>query len=376
MKLKHYLGMTILGLLVILLFYSELINRGAFGEQAPQQEKEQTAEFITKDMFSQEISQIDDKINNLGVKISDLEESTKELLLKRQVLDENIKLFIDNKIAEKFGPAKSDLSKTIFSALYTLLITLLVILIGSGFAIYFVVRRRLESLVKNRVNESIRLAREQLERSIDQRETEFDKKLEKATQRIERDRSLFMARLERAAGYMFWQLFTVEQAKGESTGSEESNASLNNSNNSTETTAKKLLKMAIERARRSLEYVKDLPETESEYKKAIYACKGNLVYFLAEAAGIKEFGLTKQDKNQALELARGILAVASKQNFPEDYYDLRESSGYALWQLAEEGDTVSKQKARAIIRELLDDFTIPSAWRENAQKKWTALFEG
>lgn len=49
MKLKHYLGMTSLGLLAILLLCSGLINRRAFGELAPTGKEDQVAEFVTKD---------------------------------------------------------------------------------------------------------------------------------------------------------------------------------------------------------------------------------------------------------------------------------------------------------------------------------------
>ncbi len=228
-----------------------------------------------------------------------------------------------------------------------LLTIFLAILAGLGLLVFLVLRGAIEKTVERRIG--------------------------KATQRIEKDRTLFMTNLQRVMGYMFWQLFKVEQTRGQGKGTKESDTNLDSSNKSTETTTRMLLNMAIERTRRSLEYAKHLPETESEYKKAIHICKSNLIYFLAEATRVKGIALTKQRKEQALELTKEILAVASKQDYPKEYHNLQESCAYALWHLTEEGDTISKQKARDIIHGLLADPYIPFAWRKRIKRKWVTL---
>ena len=157
-------------------------------------------------------------------------------------------------------------------------------------------------------------------------------------------------------GFLFWNLFEVEKKKenGENT-----------------PVSKALVRLAIERAEKSLDYAKKLPE--NEYIIDIYRCKSNWVYFLADGAKIG-VELTKKDKERALILSNELFKNVSKQDYP-DYYEYQENCAWALQQLSEKKDEVSKQKAGNIIRELLKDESIPHTRREEIEKKWAPFLE-
>ena len=97
------------------------------------------------------------------------------------------------------------------------------------------------------------------------------------------------------------------------------------------------------------------------------------MYFLADGAKIG-VELTKKDKERALILSNELFKNVSKQDYP-DYYEYQEKCAWALQQLSEKKDEVSKQKAGNIIRELLKDESIPHTRREEIEKKWAPFLE-
>lgn len=222
---------------------------------------------------------------------------------------------------------KSDDKYDVFVTLFLIFFTILGLL---GYGMYIWIRGKLES----RLNE----------------------RLQKEEQEIEKTQNLFRARLQRNMGFLFWNLFEVEKKKenGENT-----------------PVSKELVRLAIERAEKSLDYAKELPE--NEYIIDIYRCKSNWVYFLADGAKIG-VELTKKDKERALILSNELFKNVSKQDYP-DYYEYQENCAWALQQLSEKKDEVSKQKAGNIIRELLKDESIPHTRREEIEKKWAPFLE-
>ena len=222
---------------------------------------------------------------------------------------------------------KSDDKYDVFVTLFLIFFTILGLL---GYGMYIWIRGKLES----RLNEM----------------------LQKEEQETENTQNLFRARLQRNMGFLFWNLFEVEKKKenGENT-----------------PVSKELVRLAIERAEKSLDYAKKLPE--NEYIIDIYRCKSNWVYFLADGAKIG-VELTKKDKERALILSNELFKNVSKQDYP-DYYEYQEKCAWALQQLSEKKDEVSKQKAGNIIRELLKDESIPHTRREEIEKKWAPFLE-
>ena len=189
-------------------------------------------------------------------------------------------------------------------------------------------------------------------------ESSLNERLQKEEQEIENSRNLFMARIQKNMGYIFWELFEVEKTKEEGKNTQ---------------VLKELITLAIERAEISLNVAKKLPK--NEYKEDINQCKANWVYFLAEAARIQGAEVTKQAKEQALKFVNEILTEVSKQDFPTDYYHYQESCAWALQHLSEGEDKISKQKADDIIYELQKDESIPYAWREENKEKWAHVLK-
>lgn len=223
---------------------------------------------------------------------------------------------------------KSDDKYDVFVTLFLIFFTILGLL---GYGMYIWIRGKLES----RLNE----------------------RLQKEEQEIENTQNLFRARLQRNMGFLFWKLFEVEKKKEEGENTQ---------------ILKELITLAIERAEISFDYAKKLPE--NEYKIDIYRCESNWVYFLADAAEINGVELTKADKERALILSNELFKKVSKQDYP-DYYEYQENCAWALQQLSEKKDEVSKQKAVNIIRELLKDESIPHTRREDIEKKWAPFLE-
>lgn len=182
-------------------------------------------------------------------------------------------------------------------------------------------------------------------------ESSLNENLQKEKQRILNAQTLFFASLERYIGYIFWELYeNVEKEKSPPS----------------KRMFKELIELAITHSEKSLELAIKLPE--NEYKNDIYNCKNNWVYLKAEAALIKGFELTKKDKEEVLKIANEILEEVSKPDHFDNYYKLKESSAWVLQHLSEVEDTVSKQKAIAILHELLNDEKIPYSWREKIEK--------
>ena len=216
-----------------------------------------------------------------------------------------------------------------YEVFVTLLIILLSLLGVMGYGVY----KWVESNLESRLNE----------------------RLQKEKQRILNAQTLFFASLERNIGHIFWELYeNVEKEKS----------------SPSKMMSKELIELAITHSEKSLVHAIKLPE--NEYKNDIYNCKNNWVYLKAEAALIKGFELTKNDKEEVLKIANEILEEVSKPDHFDNYYKLKESSAWVLQHLSEEEDTVSKQKAIAIINELLNDEKIPYSWREKIEKKWAA----
>ena len=189
----------------------------------------------------------------------------------------------------------------------------------------------------------------------------------KERQLIKESYTLTTAKIRRNVGYMFWSIFDVEQKRKQK------------SNNNPEDLEyhKSLLKSAIEFARLALKTAQELPTDKDENKKEIYLCMNNLIYFLAEIYKYKfaELELTDKEKEEVLGFVRELLREASKENYPEGFYDCQESSAWALFHLSDEDDIVSKEKAREIIRKLLEDADIPHAWRKDKKKQWKEYFD-
>jgi hypothetical protein len=207
--------------------------------------------------------------------------------------------------------------------------------------------RRTEEEVHTRIKENVI--------EISKREEELSKRTE---EEIKNNQTLFMVRVQRNMGYIFWRLFEVEEKK---------------ENSRSASVSKALIRLAIERAKTSLDFAEELPMNK-KYKEETYKCRTNWMYFLAEAARIKSPDVTNQDKEQALKFVNEILAEVSEQDYP-DYYEYQESCAWALEHLSEEEDKNLKQKAIDIIHELLKDASIPYAWREEIKEKWAPFLE-
>ena len=216
-----------------------------------------------------------------------------------------------------------------YEVFVTLLIILLSLLGVMGYGVYRWVKSNLESSLKE--------------------------SLQKERQRILNDQMSFSASLERHIGLVFWELYDVDNEKS----------------HHSKMMPKELIAHAIAHSEKSVDYAIKLPENE-EYKNDIYNCKSNWIYIKAEAASIKGFELTKNDKEKILNIANEILKEVSKSDHFDNYYRLKESSAWVLQHLSEEKDTVSKQKAIATIYELRNDEKIPYSWREKIEKKWAA----
>ena len=226
---------------------------------------------------------------------------------------------------------------------YDVFVTLLIIILSLIGVMGYGVYRWEESKLESRLHEMV----SKLDSGLNER-------LQKEEQRIQNGQTLFLASLERHVGYIFWELYGVERKKSYPS----------------KIMSKELIELAITHSEISLGYAMKLPE--NEYKIDIDRCKNNWVYLKAEAALIKDFVLTKNDKEKVLKIANEILEEVSKQDYPDTYYRLKESSAWGLQHLSEEEDTVSKQKAIDIFHELLNDENIPYPWREKIGKKWVA----
>jgi len=226
---------------------------------------------------------------------------------------------------------------------YDVFVTLLIIILSLIGVMGYGVYRWEESNLESRLHE--------IESGLDSR---LNERLQKEEQRIQNGQTLFLASLERHVGYIFWELYEVERKK----------------KYPSKIMSKEFIELAITHSEISLGYAMKLPE--NEYKNDIYNCKSNWVYLKAEAALIEGFVLTKNDKEKVLKIANEILEEVCKQDYPDNYYRLKESSAWGLQHLSEEEDTVSKQKAIDIFHELLNDENIRYSWREKIEKKWAA----
>jgi hypothetical protein len=263
-----------------------------------------------------------------------------------------------------FLPTNPPTSATTMSNLLTILIALFALILTSfSVLIYEVLHKEL----KTRITKDIKSTEEKVHERIEAHVKEISERAEELSKRAEEEiknnQTLFMVRVQRNMGYLFWNLFEVEKIK------EKGKITLDST---TKIVSKKLINLAINRAEYSLKFSRELPEIE--YKVDIYRCKSNWIYFLADAVGVKDYKLTKKDKELALKIANEILEDVSKQDYP-DYYEYQENCAWALQRLSEEEDKISKQKAGDIIRELINDLNIPHTRREEIEKKWAPFLE-
>jgi hypothetical protein len=131
-----------------------------------------------------------------------------------------------------------------------------------------------------------------------------------------------------------------------------------------------LIKLAIEKAKRSLDFAEELPMNK-KYKEDIYKCRTNWMYFLAESVRVE--GCEQkimQAKKQALKFSDEILEEVGKVDYMEYYYEYQESCAWALRHLSEDEDKDSKERAHDIIHKLITDRYIRPSWREEIRLKW------
>jgi hypothetical protein len=134
-----------------------------------------------------------------------------------------------------------------------------------------------------------------------------------------------------------------------------------------------LITIAIERAKRSLDFPEEFPIEEN--KEEIYKCRINWAYFLAESVRVEGITRTKRDEKIALKFSNEILDEVSKKDYPKDYYEFQENCAWVLQHFSEKEDKNSKPIAHDIIRELLEDTDIPHFWIEEIKNKWEGIFD-
>lgn len=193
-----------------------------------------------------------------------------------------------------------------------------------------------------------------------------------ATERklIEGYRTLTTATTLRNVGYIAWSVFDAERKRIAKAGGD-LEIELEYS--------KELLITAIHHTKEALGYsdealkiAQELPKQKEKYKREKYLCMSNLVYYLVERNKIKGQELDQTQKSEALDLAKDLLASVSKQNCPEDFYDIQESAAWARYHL---GDDALKQKACEIVHSLLDDADIPKNWHDDITAEWASYLE-
>ena len=217
--------------------------------------------------------------------------------------------------------------------------------------------------IEEHVNEVIKKQEEahsHIEEHVEDAFRRLEELLEKTEKEAENRQILFKTQMLRSLGYTFWKLFRVWEEVKEIKKETPPDSHVKKVSND-------LIKIAIERAKLSLESAEELPE--NEYKMDIYRAKNNWVYFLAEADRIEGFEVTKQDKEQALNFINEILAEVSEKDYPMDYYEYQESCAWALQHLSEDEDK-NKQKAGKIIHKLLNNENIPPTWIKEHEEKW------
>lgn len=177
--------------------------------------------------------------------------------------------------------------------------------------------------------------------------------------------TLFRAQILKSLGHNYWQLFLVwEEVKLKKSAPEIQAKKI----------SERLIRLAIEKAKMSLDSSEKLPE---QYKKDKYQCKNNWIYFLAEAARVKAFEPTREDKKLALKFSDEILKEVSKKDY-RGYYHYWESCAWALQHLSEKEDENLKQKAHDIIRELLNDkdiLLLSPSWHGEIENNWADFLE-
>ena len=269
--------------------------------------------------------------------------------------------------------------------LLLILITLLALgLTGFSVLIYEALRERLSARITQEIKQEvddahtrfkedlnkIKNTEEEAHEHIDEHVEKAIKKHEEISKKAKKEaeirQNLFRARMLRSMGYTFWQLFSVwEEVKVKDKRTEDID-------NHTKKIYAELIKLAIERAKTSLDLSKELPE---KYKEDIYKCRTNWMYFLAESVRVVGFERTELDVELALNFSNEILEDVCKEDYPNDYYHYKESCAWALQHLSEKEDKISKQKASNIIHELIEDDNIPPSWREDIRIKWEKIWE-
>jgi len=233
---------------------------------------------------------------------------------------------------------------------YKILLDLILIMVALNAAIGYWIFRWISRGVADQVEKD----RQQIEQTI-----------AKESQLIKESRKLTTAMTSRNAGYIFWAIFDVEKKRMDKTSVKPEEFA---------EYFKELLENAVGYTRKALKIFQELPkDIRDENEREIYLCMNNLIYYLAESHKVKDYELSKEEKSEALNLAKELSREVSGQNYPNDFYDFQESSAWALFHLSED-DRASKDKAYEIIRKLLLDADIPNDWRKDKKKQWKKYF--
>jgi hypothetical protein len=240
---------------------------------------------------------------------------------------------------------------TVIETSNLLLIVITLLAVGlTGFSV--LIYESLQERLKVRVTEVEKEALSHIEEDV-----------EKATKKTEIHQNVFRAQMLRSLGYNYWQLFLVwEEIKVKNKRPEEIEIHTKKIYND-------LIKLAIEKAKISLDFAEELPQIK-KYKEDIYKCRTNWMYFLAESVRVKGFEQDIPDKKQALKFSDEILEEVGKVDYLEYYYEYQESCAWALQHLSEDKDKYSKKRAHDIIHKLITDRNIRPSWREEIRIKW------
>jgi hypothetical protein len=261
----------------------------------------------------------------------------------------------------------TELPKSAIDMSNLLLIVITLFALGlTGFSV--LIYESLQERLSTRINEKIKEKEDEAHNHIEEYVNEAIRKHEDFTEKTKKAaqirQNLFRARMLRSMGYTFWQLFSVwEEVKVKNKSTEDIDIH-------TKKIYEELIKLAIEKAKRSLDFAEELPMNK-KYKEDLYKCRTNWMYFLAESVRVE--GCEQkimQAKKQALKFSDEILEEVGKVDYLEYYYEYQESCAWALQHLSENEDKDSKKRAHDIIHKLITDRNIRPSWREEIRIKW------
>jgi hypothetical protein len=240
------------------------------------------------------------------------------------------------------------------SNLLLIVITLLAVgLTGFSVLIYESLQERLRARVAEVEKDALTHIEKQVNKAIEKHQ-ELSKRTEKEA---EIRQTIFRTQMLRSLSNNYWQLFLVwEKVEAEKHPMTEQAKKI----------SEKLIGLAIEKAKSSLDSSEKLPE---QHKKHIDKSKNNWIYFLAEAARIEVFEPYRSDKKLALKFSDEILKNVCKEDY-EGYFHCWETCAWAMQHLSGEEDESLKQEAHDIIHKLIIDRNIRPSWREEIRIKW------